>query len=176
MFVIDDIIKFNQRFVADEKYVPYISEKNPKKKLAIVSCMDTRLTELLPAALNIKNGETKIIKTAGAIISHRYGSVMRSLIVAIYGLGVSEVMVIGHTDCGMEKLNPESMKEKMKSRGVYLDDAEVDLDKWLCGFEDVNESVVSGVNIIKNHPLIPKDVIVRGFVMDVNTGKINEIK
>ena len=61
--------------------------------------MDTRLTELLPAALGIKNGDVKIIKNAGAIISHPFGSVIRSLLVAIYELGVYEVMIFGHTDC-----------------------------------------------------------------------------
>ena len=62
--------------------------------------MDTRLIELLPAALGIRNGDAKIIKNAGGVITHPYGSVMRSLLVAILELGVEEVMVIGHTDCG----------------------------------------------------------------------------
>ena len=186
MSIIDDIIQFNSKFVADKKYIPYISEKTPKKRLAILSCMDSRLTELLPAALNIKNGEAKIIKNAGAIISHPYGSVMRSLIVAIYSLGVRDIMVIGHTDCGVEKLDGNKIIAEMKSLGINtnnaadIDDAGIpcncspDLNKWLRGFESVEESVRESVKMIKSHPLIPADITVRGFIMDVSTGKITE--
>lgn len=84
--------------------------------------MDTRLTELLPASLGIKNGDVKIIKNAGAIISHPFGSVIRSLMVAIYELGVVEVMIIGHTDCGAKHMNSSEMIEKMKERGIPQDD------------------------------------------------------
>ena len=173
MSIIDDIIVFNEKFVEDKQYVPFLSEKFPKKKLAILSCMDTRLTQLLPAALNIKNGQAKIIKNAGAVISHPYGSVMRSLLVAVYSLGVSDIMVIGHTDCGMEKLDLECLKNKMHDRGVSTDNIEMD---WLGGFDNANKSILHSVGIIKNHPLIPKDINVRGFLMDINTGKISEIK
>ena len=98
--MIDKILKFNQEFVANKDYEKYITTKYPDKKIAILSCMDTRLTELLPAALGIKNGDVKMIKNAGGIISHPFGSVIRSLLVAIYELGVTEVMVIAHSDCG----------------------------------------------------------------------------
>ena len=89
--MIDEILKFNQEFVANKDYEKYITTKYPDKKIAILSCMDTRLTELLPAALGIKNGDVKMIKNAGGIISHPFGSVIRSLLVAIYELGVTEV-------------------------------------------------------------------------------------
>ena len=172
MSIIDEIIQFNNNFVEGKKYVPYLSEKVPKKKLAILSCMDTRLTELLPAALNIKNGEAKIIKNAGAIISHPFGSVMRSLLVAVYNLGVQDIMVIGHTDCGMEKLDLSELINNMKQRGVCFDTENYD---WLRGFDNIDESITASVNTIKNHPLMPRDISVRGFLMDINTGKINEI-
>ena len=83
----------------NKAYEPYLTSKYPDKKLAILTCMDTRLIELLPAALGLKNGDAKIIKNAGGVITHPYGSVaVRSLLVAIIELGVEEVMVIGHTD------------------------------------------------------------------------------
>ena len=89
MSTIDDILAFNKKFVEEESYKRYETDKYPDKKLAIVSCMDTRLTELLPAALGLKNGDAKIIKNAGGVISHPFGSVIRSLLVAIYELGVT---------------------------------------------------------------------------------------
>ena len=66
MSTIDDILAFNKKFVEEKSYKRYETDKYPDKKLAIVSCMDTRLTELLPAALGLKNGDAKIIKNAGA--------------------------------------------------------------------------------------------------------------
>ena len=82
--MIEEMLAYNREFVKNEGYKEYITNKYPDKKIAIVSCMDTRLIELLPAALGIKNGDVKIIKNAGAIISHPFGSVIRSLMVAIY--------------------------------------------------------------------------------------------
>ena len=89
--MIEDILKYNKQFVENKGYEKYITNKYPDKKIAILSCMDTRLTELLPAALGIKNGDVKMIKNAGGIISHPFGSVIRSLMVAIYELGVKDV-------------------------------------------------------------------------------------
>ena len=63
--MIKEMIEFNKKFVEDKKYEQYKTSKYPDKKIAILSCMDTRLTELLPAALGIKNGDVKIIKNAG---------------------------------------------------------------------------------------------------------------
>lgn len=100
MSTIDDILAFNEQFVEEKRYEQYETDKYPDKKLAIVSCMDTRLTELLPAALGLKNGDAKIIKNAGGVISHPFGSVIRSLLVAVFELGVETIMVVGHTNCG----------------------------------------------------------------------------
>ena len=80
--MLEEILEFNKKFVENRGYEKYITNKYPDKKIAILSCMDTRLTELLPAALGIHNGDVKIIKNAGAVISHPFGSVIRSLLVA----------------------------------------------------------------------------------------------
>lgn len=69
--------------------------------------MDTRLVELLPHALNLRNGDVKIVKNAGALVSHPFGSIMRSILVAVYELQADEVCVIGHHDCGAGKLQAE---------------------------------------------------------------------
>lgn len=79
--MLEEILEFNKKFVENRGYEKYITNKYPDKKIAILSCMDTRLTELLPAALGIHNGDVKIIKNAGAVISHPFGSVIRSLLV-----------------------------------------------------------------------------------------------
>lgn len=106
MPVIQEILEFNKSFVENKIYEKFNTTKYPNKKIAILSCMDTRLTELLPAALNLKNGDVKIIKNAGALINNPFGSVMRSLIVAIYELGINKILIINHYDCGMQNINP----------------------------------------------------------------------
>ena len=95
------IMEYNKEFVNNKQYEKYVTDKIPKKKMAILSCMDTRLTELLPKAMNIKNGDAKIIKDAGATIMHPFGGVMRSILVAVYEFGAEDVFVIGHHNCGM---------------------------------------------------------------------------
>ena len=91
------------------------TNKYPDKKIAILSCIGYPvLTALLPAALGIKNGDVKMIKNAGGIISHPFGSVIRSLMVAIYELGVTEVMVIAHSDCGACHMSSAQMIEHMR--------------------------------------------------------------
>ena len=180
--MIDELVSYNREFVKNKGYEKYITNKYPDKKIAIVSCMDTRLTELLPASLGIKNGDVKIIKNAGAIISHPFGSVIRSLMVAIYELGVVEVMIIGHTDCGAKHMNSSEMIEKMKERGIPQERIDmirycgIKFESWLRGFETSEASVHETVEQIRNHPLIPSDITVRGFVIDSVTGELTPVE
>lgn len=181
--MIDGIIEFNKEFVKQHKYIEHQTEsKYPNKKIAILSCMDTRLTALLPAALGIKDGDCKIIKNAGAVISHPYGSAVRSLLIAIYELGVEEIMIIGHTDCGVGYIDVNSIVTKMKQRNISEEKIElikycgVDFDRWLGGFECVNQSVSETVHLLKKHPLIPNDVVIKGFVMDIETGALEMVE
>ena len=95
--MIKEILEYNRRFVEEKGYERFRTDKYPNKKIAIVTCMDTRLVELLPAALGFRNGDVKIIKNAGGTITNPFDSTMRSLLVAVYELGVEEIMVIGHT-------------------------------------------------------------------------------
>lgn len=180
--MIDELLKFNREFVQSKGYEKYVTSKFPDKKIAIVSCMDTRLTELLPAALGLKNGDVKIIKNAGAIISHPFGSVIRSLLVAIYELGVEEIMIVGHTDCGAKHMNSTQMIEKMKARGVTDDHISmirycgINFESWLHGFETSEGSVRQTVREICTHPLIPSDITVKGFVIDSFTGELTPVE
>lgn len=179
MSSIDEILEYNQNFVDSEQYKDFETTRYPTKKIAVLSCMDTRLTTLLPAALNFKNGDIKIIKNAGAMVTHPFGSVMRSILVAIYELGVQEIMVIGHYGCGMQGLEPSRMIEKMLRRNIPQDKidmlqyAGIDVHKWLRGFDDAETSVAETVSLIKNHPLIPADITVCGFMIDPETGRLS---
>ena len=116
--MIDQILSYNKRFVAEKGYEPFITSGQPDMKLAIVSCMDTRLTKLLPNALGLRNGDAKIIKVAGGTILTPYDSVMRSLLVAIYELGCQEIMIIHHSGCGACDMNADHFLHLMRERGI----------------------------------------------------------
>ncbi|SHK11831.1 beta-class carbonic anhydrase [Tepidibacter formicigenes] len=181
MSKLQEILEYNKLFVENKKYEKYKATKYPDKKIVILSCMDTRLTELLLPALNLKNGDAKVVKNAGAVITHPYGSIMRSILVAVYELNAEEVFVIGHHGCGVSSLNVKDMIEKIIKRGISkdiiynLEDTEVDLKKWFQGFDCVGDSVKESVSIIKNHPLIPKDIFVHGLVIDPETGELEVV-
>lgn len=174
-----DIMEYNEKFVENKEYEAFQTSKFPDKKLVILTCMDTRLVQLLPHALNIKNGDVKIIKNAGAIVSHPFGSVMRSILLAIYDLGATEVAIIGHHGCGMKGLEPESFINSMVESGVdqerldVLINAGIDIKSWLTGFASVEESVSESVKVVRSHPLMSPEVIVHGLVISPETGKLD---
>ncbi|MBO4570571.1 MAG: carbonic anhydrase [Bacteroidales bacterium] len=175
---IDSVLAFNREFVASKGYEPHITDKFPDRHLAVLSCMDTRLSILLQEALGLKNGDAKIIKNAGAVIPSPWDSAMRSLIVAVYELGVNEIMVVAHTTCGACHMSFRHFREEMLRRGIpesSLNRSDVDLDEWLEGFHDTEKSVRDTVSAIVSHPLIPADVTVRGFIIDSVTGELTEV-
>lgn len=179
--MIEEILKHNRKFVEEKGYEKFITSKYPDKKIAVVTCMDTRLVELLPAALGLRNGDVKIIKNAGGVITNPFDSTMRSLLIAVYELGVEEIMVIGHTECGVQGMNAAEMLHLMKERGVpesnisLMRHCGIDLDKWLHGFDEVAESITETVDLIRNHPLLTKDIRVAGYVIDSVTGELRPI-
>ena len=179
--MINEILQYNKEFVENKGYEKYITDKFPHKKIAIVSCMDTRLTELLPLALGIKNWDAKIIKNAGGIISNPFGSAMRSLLIGIYELDVKEILVIGHTDCGARHTDSKKIIEKMKHRGIVQNDIDmvkyygIDFDSWLGGFKDLNLSIKKSVELIRSHPFVPEEIMVYGLVIDSVTGELRRV-
>ncbi|ALC85371.1 carbonic anhydrase [Bacillus sp. FJAT-22090] len=181
MSSLKDILEFNGRFIEEKGYEPYITTKYPNKKLVVLSCMDSRLVELLPKSMNLRNGDVKIVKSAGAIVNHPFGSIMRSILVALYEyeLIAEEVFIVGHYDCGMSAVDPDSMIEHMKERGIsdetfdILKYSSLDINSWLRGFGDVKTSVLKSCEVVRNHPLIAKTIPVHGLVMDPKTGYLD---
>lgn len=179
--MIEEILKFNDEFVKNEGYKEFETSKYPDKKIAIVTCMDTRLTHLLPAALGLRNGDVKMIKNAGGTITNPFDSTVRSLLVAIYELGVNEVMIIGHTGCGVQGMDAAEMLHLMRERGIdeehisLMRHCGIDLDSWLHGFDDTEKAVLETVDLVRNHPLIPNDITVSGFIIDSLTGRLSRI-
>lgn len=180
--MLNEILNFNREFVARKDYLPYQTTKYPDRKLAILTCMDTRLTHLLPAALGLKNGDVKMIKNAGGVVLAPYGGVVRSLLVAVLELGVEEILVIGHTDCGVCGMRPEVMRQHLLARGIAPETLEtidregtVDLDAWFTGFAGEEQAVRDSVAMLRAHPLLPKDVAIHGLIIDSNTGALRPL-
>lgn len=176
---IEGILAHNRAFVDERAFERYATDKYPDKKLAIVSCMDTRLTELLAAALGLKNGDAKIIKVAGAEVAHPFGSVMRSLLIAVCELGVEDIMIVAHTNCGAQHMSGSEMTEHMQRLGVsaerisFAHHCGIDFDHWLAGFGDTEEAVRRSVDMVRNHPVMPPHVRVGGYIMDSDTGELS---
>ncbi len=181
MTIVSEILEHNRSFVDRKEYEAFRTDGFPNKKLVVLTCMDTRLVELLPRAMGFRNGDVKLVKNAGAIVSHPFGSVMRSILLAIYELNAEEVVVVGHSGCGMMGLSCDRVLEKVRARGVSEDvlatlrHAGIDLKQWLKGFEDVEDGVRESVGVIRNHPLLPRDVAVHGMLMDSESGALKMI-
>jgi carbonic anhydrase len=175
---IDEILSYNQEFVQDKKYEEFLTTRFPDKRIVIVTCMDTRLTEMLPKAMNLRNGDAKVIKNAGAIITSPFGNIMRSIIVALYELDADEVLIIGHHECGMTAIEPELVIDKMIDRGIPKDvvttlrNSGINFRRWLKGFDSVRESVENSVAIVRNHPLLPPGTPVHGLIIHPDTGAL----
>jgi len=181
MSIIPGLLEFNKKFVEEREYESYITDKFPDKKVAILTCMDTRLVELLPKALNLRNGDAKLIKNAGAILTQPFGSAMRSILIAVYEMGAKEVLVIGHHGCGMTKLDTQGMVKKFTEHGIdelvlqTLENSGIRMDRFLRGFNSAEEGVMHSVKMIRKHPLMPHAIPVHGFVMDPTTGELELI-
>jgi len=174
MTLLDTIIEANRAFCRPGRFTPL--PKNPQKQLAVFTCMDTRLVDFLESAMGIRRGDAKIIKNAGnTLVDPLHGGVIRSLVAAIFMLGVDEIFVIGHRDCGMASVDAVELKKRMMARGIDLQTVDAlipDLPQWLGAFNDPAENVRTVVERIRGNPLIPRDVPVHGLIFCPDDGHL----
>jgi carbonic anhydrase len=162
MSAIDELIANNNGFAASlpDKHL----DVHPSRRLAIVTCMDSRLDVF--AALGLGDGEAHVLRNAGGVITD---DVIRSLAVSQRRLGTREVMLIHHTDCGMQKLTDDGFRtELMETTGVapaFAIESFVDVDA------DVRQSILR----VRRSAFLPHRDLVRGFVYDVDTHRLREI-
>ncbi len=174
--LLEEILLANAFFVHEHGDCLRKLDHRPKKQIAIFTCMDTRLVEFLEPALGIKRGDAKIIKNAGNRIRENCDDVIRSLAAAIYLLGVKEILVIGHLDCGMSRVDEGVLREKMLQYGVPAKEIErADLVSWIGAFSDTEGNVSEAVQKIKAHLLIPAFIPVHGMVFCPDNGELRVI-
>lgn len=183
--LLDEILASNAQFLQTTR-LPLISHA-PRKRLAVVTCMDCRLLEMFEPALGLQRGDAVELRTAGATISQpeREGAandLIRSLAGAIYLLGVRRVLVVGHTQCGLSRVEPAMLTSSMQALGVdpqKLIESEglgsVDgLVKWVGAFNDVHLNVQETVQVIRSSPYLPA-IPVYGLVIDIESGKLETV-
>jgi len=148
------------------RHDPSLAQK-PAPKIAILTCMDPRLNEMLEW-FGIKPADADVIRNVGTAATD---DVVRSLMFSIHVLGVREVMVVGHTGCGMTLFSEEGFEDHIhKQCGVWA----VSPAKFYC-YTDVDLTTEKQVLKLRSHPWIPSDVFIRGFVFDLETGEMKEV-
>ncbi|MGD0891433.1 MAG: carbonic anhydrase [Terracidiphilus sp.] len=164
MSLIDRAIAVNPKKA--EHHDPSLANK-PAPKIAILTCMDPRLNQLLEW-LDIKPADADVIRNVGTAATE---DVVRSLMFSIHVLGVREIMIVGHTGCGMEMFTEEGFEKHIHAKcGVWA----VAPDKFHC-YSDVDLATQKQVLKLRSHPWIPPEVDVRGFVFDLLTGVLREV-
>lgn len=178
MTLLDEVTQANEKFVSHLPADFIGISKLPQRQLAIITCMDTRLVDFLEPALSIGRGEAKIIKTAGNSITSDFSDIIRSLLVCIYELGVKEIMVIGHHECGMAHATSDELIKSMLDMGIdenAIDSVKDELIHWVDNFHHPVENVKDAVDKIKKNPLIAKTIPVHGLIFHPDTGKVDII-
>lgn len=140
-------------------------ESRPSRRLAVVACMDCRLD--LDAALGLSLGEAHVLRNAGGIVTD---DTIRSLAISQRRLGTREVMLVHHTDCGMEGLDEEAL------RGELSEAAGAPPEFALGGFADAEEDVRHSVRLLRASPFLPHRDRVRGYLYDVDTHAVREVE
>ncbi len=138
----------------------------PKTKVAIVTCMDSRLH--VAPALGLALGDAHILRNAGGRVTE---DMIRSLVISEQQLGTREIVVLHHTDCGAQTFTNDEFADQLQR------DLGVDVHgKDFLPFTDIEDSVRVDVAILKNSLLIPEDVAISGAIYNVDTGRITEVK
>ena len=136
----------------------------PATGVAVVACMDARLD--VYRILGLREGDAHVIRNAGGVVTDE---VIRSLTISQHKLGTTEVILIGHSNCGLEGLDADEFARKL------AEETRAPRDWSIAAFENVDVAVRDGVARIRESPFLSRSVSVRGFVYDVETGKLREV-
>jgi carbonic anhydrase len=160
--VIEELVLNNQAFARrrDRRHL----DINPSRQLAVVTCMDSRLDVF--AALGLELGEAHVIRNAGGVITD---DVIRSLALSQLRLGTREVLLIHHTDCGLEKVTDDSFRAELQQLSGMAPSFAIE------SFTHLEENLRQSIRRVRSSPFIPHGDRVRGFVYDVDTGQLVEV-
>jgi carbonic anhydrase len=162
MSATDDLLE-NSRAYAD-RFRDGSLPTEPRRRIAVVCCMDSRID--LFALLGLENGEAHVIRNAGGIVTD---DVIRSLAISQVALNTREVMIIQHTQCGLHGVVDDELRSRIEAQAGSAPPGR------LGGFDDLEESVRKSVGRLKRSGCLVSDDAVRGFVYEVETGRLREV-
>ncbi len=163
MYEIDELLKNNESFVSSFRYADLPA--HPSRRLAIVTCMDARID--VHRILGLEIGEAHVIRNAGGVVTD---DVIRSLMISQLLLGTEEIAIIQHTNCGMMSFSEDELKSEIERRlGLRPHFA-------LEAFKDLEREVKQNIARINASPFIPNKSKVRGFIYDIKSGRLYEVK
>ena len=162
MSATDELLRNNERYA--ERFDKGGLPSRPPRRLAVIACMDARLD--VHRALGLEEGDAHVIANAGGVVTD---DGIRSLAISQRLLGTEEVVLVHHTDCGMLTIDDERFREELRAEtGVE--------PEWSThAFSDLDEDVRESIARIKGSPFVPRKDRVRGFVYDVETGRLREV-
>ena len=146
------------------------------KRLWVLTCMDERLP--VDKALGIGEGDAHIFRNAGGLVTD---DAIRSAMLTTQFFGTREIIVINHTECGMMTASGDFLSEVLRNQGIDVDQVTIDpalpelklakgvFSKWIKTFTDVDKICTQQVELLRNSPLIPQDVVINGYIWEVET-------
>jgi len=161
----------DQALQANHKYATTYDGKQgarPRPKLVVVTCMDPRLSDL-PGILGLKQADIDVIRTGGPAVTD---DVLGELVVSTRVLGTTEIMLLNHTGCGFTTFTDDELNAKLAASTGDASPAPM----RFFSYKDPEENTREQIKKVRSHPWIAKDVPVRGFIFDVETGKLSEVK
>ena len=164
MSIIDKTLAANRNYA--KNYSPSMGGR-PAPKIAVVTCMDPRLSDL-PAILGLPQADLDVIRTGGPAVTE---DVMGELIVSNRVLGTTEIMLLNHTGCGFTTFTDEELNAKLSASTGDASPAPM----RFFSFRDPEENTWRQMDKVRSHPWIAKEVAVRGFIFDVETGLLREV-
>src|SRR5215212_4103056 len=163
MSTTDDLLRNSEQYAEtfDKADLPL----PPAKKLAVVACMDARL--IPTRALGLEEGDAHVIRNAGGVVTD---DVIRSLAISQRLLGTEDIILVHHTDCGMLTFKDDEFRRSVQEdTGIK--------PPWAAeAFSDLDEDVRQSIARIQASPFIPRKDSVRGFVYEVETGRLREVE
>ena len=165
MSTIDEVLTANEEYARDFDlgHLPM----PPARHLAILACMDARLT--VEQFAGLKTGDAHIIRNAGGIVTE---DAIRSLLISHYLLGTNEWIIVEHTDCGMLTFTDEDLLQRLEKQTGTA----VHSPSHFHAFQDLESNVRRQIQRVRAHPWVPKEILLRGYIYDVRTGKLNEVR
>jgi carbonic anhydrase len=165
MSIIDKALEVNREYA--KNYNPSLG-KRPAPKIAVVTCMDPRLSDL-PRILGLPQADIDVIRTGGPAVTE---DVLGELIVSNRILGTTEILLLNHTGCGFTTFTDDEMNAKLSAATGDASPAPM----RFFSYKDPEENTREQIMKVRSHPWIAKDVPVRGFIFDVDTGLLREVQ